>query len=98
MHEFRSRRRRTSVIPILLVISLVVLYPFLQKWLPEPLRFIHGTESKANRNVKVWAVKQTGLYYCPDSKLYREVEPGELMTQEKALEGGYRPASGETCR
>lgn len=85
------------MILILLVIIVLFSYPFVQKWLPRPLRLTPTTESKAKRDVQVWAVKQTGLYYCPDSKLYGKAEPGMLMTQEKALEGGYRPAGGETC-
>jgi len=93
-----SRRTRISVILVLLVISMVVLYPLLKKWLPAPLRSVPPTETSASRKVKVWTVKQTGLYYCPESKLYGKVESGVLMTQEKALEGGYRPAGGETCR
>jgi hypothetical protein len=48
--------------------------------------------------VKVWAYKKTGLYYCPDSKLYGKVKPGMYMTQEKALERGYRPAGQDSCR
>ena len=48
--------------------------------------------------VKVWAYKKAGLYYCPDSKLYGKVKPGVYMTQEKALEGGYRPAGQDPCR
>jgi hypothetical protein len=48
--------------------------------------------------VKVWTYKKTGVYYCPDSKLYGKVKPGNYMTQEKALERGYRPAGQEPCR
>ncbi|SRR6266849_1091251 len=48
--------------------------------------------------VKVWAHKKTGLYYCPDSKLYGKVKPGVYMTQEEALERGYQPAGQSSCR
>ncbi len=87
-----------SVILVLAMIVLVLVYPFVQKRLRGPLRSLAVTETTAGRNVKVWAVKQTGLYYCPDSKLYQKVEPGRLMTQERALEEGYRRAGGERCR
>src|SRR5713101_3042486 len=87
-----SRRIRISVILVFLAISLVIVYPFVQKWLSASLRSLPPTETAASRNVKVWAIKQTGLYYCPDSKLYEKVKPGMLMKQEKALGGGYRPA------
>ncbi len=99
MSKSASHPTGMFVILILLVISLIVSYTALQKW-PLQLRFTPATETKATPSVKVWAVKQTGLYYCPDSKLYQKVEPGMpgmLMTQEKALEDGYRPAGGETC-
>jgi len=93
-----SRRIRISVILVLLAISLVILYPFVQEWLPASRRSVPPTETAASRKVKVWTVKRTGLYYCPESKLYGKAESGVLMTQEKALEGGYRPAGGATCR
>lgn len=48
--------------------------------------------------VKVWTYKKTGVYYCPDSKLYGKTKPGEFMTQEKALERGYQPAGQTPCR
>ena len=48
--------------------------------------------------VKVWTYKKTGVYYCPDSKFYGKVKPGEFMTQETALERGYRPAGQDPCR
>jgi hypothetical protein len=52
----------------------------------------------ADTVVKVWTYKKTGLYYCPDSKIYGKVKPGVFMTQEKALERGYRPAGQNPCR
>lgn len=48
--------------------------------------------------VEVWIYKQTGLYYCPDSQFYGKMKPGAFVTQEKALEIGYRPAAHELCR
>ena len=52
----------------------------------------------AATNIKVWTYKETGLYYCPDSKHYGKLKPGVYMTQEKALERGYRPAGQNPCR
>jgi hypothetical protein len=46
----------------------------------------------------VWTVKKTGWYYCPDSRLYGKVKPGADMSEEEALQRGYRPAGGYTCR
>jgi len=48
--------------------------------------------------VRVWASKKTGFYYCADSKVYGKAKPGAYMTQEKALERGYRPAGENPCR
>ncbi len=93
-----SHRGRMFVLLILLAISLIVLYPFMQKRLPASLGSVPPPETTASREVQVWAVKQTGTYYCPDSKLYGKAGSGVLMTQEKAVEGGYRPVGGEACR
>jgi len=46
----------------------------------------------------VWTDKKTGWYYCPDSKLYGKLKPGAYMTEEQALERGYRPAGGYACQ
>ncbi len=48
--------------------------------------------------VNVWVYKKTGLYYCPESRFYGKMKPGLYMTQEKALEHGFRPAAQEPCR
>ena len=48
--------------------------------------------------VKVWTYKKTGWYYCPDSRFYGKLKPGKYMTQDDALERGYRPAAQESCR
>jgi len=52
----------------------------------------------ADTVVKVWTFKNTGLYYCPDSRFYGKVKPGAYMDQDEALERGYRPAAQERCR
>jgi hypothetical protein len=48
--------------------------------------------------VKVWTFKKTGLYYCPDSRFYGKLKPGEYIDQDEALERGYRPAAHDLCR
>ena len=52
----------------------------------------------AATNVTVWVYRQTGLYYCPDSKLYGKLRPGGYMTQEQAQARGYRPSGGQVCQ
>jgi hypothetical protein len=46
----------------------------------------------ASPTTKVWVNKQSRLYYCPTSVLYRKATPGFLLTQDEALKKGYRPA------
>ena len=46
--------------------------------------------------VKVWAKKQTGFYYCRGDVLFG-TKRGRLMTQDEALESGYRPSGGQYC-
>ena len=67
----------------------------------EPLQRLPllGTPTVAAATVvKVWTYKQTGFYYCPDSKFYGKFKPGAYMTQGEALERGYRPAAQDPCR
>lgn len=72
--------------------------PLVEKWGANRLTSLHTPTVAAATNIKVWTYKKTGLYYCPDSKLYGRVKPGVYMTQEKALERGYRPAGQNRCR
>ena len=64
--------------------------PLVEKWGAD--HALNTPTVAAATNIKVWTYKRTGLYYCPDSKLYGKVKPGVYMTQEKALERGDRPA------
>jgi hypothetical protein len=75
--------------------------PFVEKWGADRayrLNPLNTPTVAAATRIKVWTYKKTGLYYCPDSKLYGKVKPGVYMTQEKALERGYRPAGQDPCR
>jgi len=85
-------------IVILLAMPVVVFYPAL-KWPPLGKLFrVAPRASTTNSAVKIWANKRSGLYYCPDSKLYGKLTPGAYMSQGEALQGGYQPAAKETCR
>ena len=75
--------------------------PLVEKWGADhayQLTPLNTPTVVAATNIKVWTYKKTGLYYCPDSKLYGKVKPGVYMTQEKALERGYRPAGQNKCQ
>ena len=84
----------------------IVFYPFLpfipalvSKWGPAyRLAPLETPTVAAATIVKVWTYKKTGVYYCPDSKLYGKVKPGDYMAQETALERGYQPAGQDRCR
>jgi hypothetical protein len=85
-----------------LLLDILFLPPLVEKWgaadRVDRLPQLNTPTVAAATIVKVWAYKKTGLYYCPDSKLYGKVKPGVYMTQEKALERGYRPAGQDPCR
>jgi hypothetical protein len=91
---------------IVLIGSLFLLFSILffpfpprsEKWGADHAYRLTPLTVAAATNIKVWTYKKTGLYYCPDSKLYGKVKPGVYMTQEKALERGYRPAGQVPCR
>ena len=65
--------------------------PSLNRTRPKPV-------GKAQLNVKVWADKQSGFYYCSDNRVYGHTELGRYMSQGEALQGGYTAAMNEPCR
>ena len=86
-----------------LLLNMLFLPPLVEKWgtvgsREERLPQLNPPAVDASTIVKVWTYKKTGLYYCPDSKLYGKIKPGVYMTQEKALERGYQPAGQNRCR
>ena len=91
-------RHRLFLLPVLLlVVSLGVIYsglnlPFLSGMFQVPSK-----ASGVKTAVKIWASKRSGLYYCPDSKLYGKLTPGVYMSQGEAIKTGYQPA-GKTCQ
>jgi hypothetical protein len=99
----------SPLIPALFLLLIVALLPS-SKWFRQSVhtavRFpviqsisalIHGQKKQSLMpNVKVWAKKQTGFYYCRGGILFGKDE-GRLMTQGEALESGYRPADGQYC-
>ena len=101
--------QNTVLIGSFVLLFAIIFYPFLpfipaliKNWGPADrvyrLAPLETPTVAAATIVKVWTYKKTGVYYCPDSKLYGKVKPGDYMTQEKALERGYRPAGQEPCR
>ncbi len=82
----------------LLAVMLVVFYPALKKLPVGGLRRAPSRAGAVKSEVKIWANKRSGLFYCPDSKLYGKLAPGIYMSQGEALQHGYQPASKEVCR
>jgi hypothetical protein len=84
---------------VLLIVSCIVIPSLVDEWTVANLqRELREPTVNAATRVTVWTYTNTGLYYCPDSKLYGKVKPGKYTTQEKALETGYRPSGGAVCR
>jgi hypothetical protein len=83
----------------LILLAYLITFPIHERWSGADTlaQFKEQTVSAATV-VKVWTYKKTGWYYCPDSKLYGRLKPGKYMTQDDALERGYRPAGQEPCR
>jgi len=48
-------------------------------------------------DLKVWVNKRSGFYYCPSSHAYGRLKPGKFMTQENALQTGFRSAPNVPC-
>jgi hypothetical protein len=99
---YRTCQNIVLIGSFLLLLDILFLPPLVEKWgavdrvgrLPQ----LNTPNVAAATIVKVWVYKKTGLYFCPDSKLYGKVKPGVYMTQEKALGRGYRPAGQDPCR
>ena len=58
----------------------------------------HRGEPEANTNIRVWANRRSGFYYCPKTKFYGKMSPGAYMVQWDALQRGYRPADAQACQ
>ena len=58
----------------------------------------HKVLERAQLNMKVWADKQTGFYYCAGSRFYGHTQSGQYISQGEALQAGYTAAMNEPCR
>lgn len=99
----------SPLIPALFLLLAIVLLPS-SKWFRQSVhsavRFpvmqkisalIYGQKKQQLLpDLKVWAKKQTGFYYCPGDILFG-TKRGRLMTQQGALTSGYRPSGGNYC-
>jgi len=83
---------------VFLVVALIIFYPGLNLPSFSGLFRVPPKASAEKPTVKIWANKRSGLYYCPDSKLYGKLSPGVYMSQAEAIKDGYQPASKEACR
>ena len=89
-----------SLLPVflLLLAALVVFFPAWKQLLtPDRWPASPSSVAVASPTIKVWVNKQSRVYYCPSSVLFRKATPGFLLTQDEALKKGYRPAE-QACR
>ncbi len=89
------------LVAILLLVALVRFYPYLERgaslrgWgVPR----VAKAQSASNRKVKVWVNTRSGFYYCRGTRWYGKIKPGAYMTQDDALQRGYRSVSSEVCQ
>jgi len=86
----------------ILVLLLVALLIFSASINWEPLTKLFTSEPKKptvmKPDVKVWANKSTGLYYCAGAKSFGRTGVGRYMSQMEALQSGYRPVSEQYCQ
>ena len=87
------------IIGTLILLVYLITSPFFETWNgADRLVQLKEQTVSAATVVKVWTYKKTGRYYCSDSQFYGKFRPGMYMTQDDALERGYRPAAQEPCR
>ncbi len=94
-------RHGPSFFPIvaLLIVALIAFYPALKQLSPvEELLRMPPRARVQKPTIKVWVNKHSGLYYCPQSEFYGKVKPGFYVTQQEAVQSGYRPATPEACQ
>lgn len=61
---------------------------------------VAGVLAKPQQDVTVWALSDTKIYHCPNSKLYK-IGKGQEMSECQAIREGYKPAlvsCGSNCR
>jgi hypothetical protein len=94
--HFRTRPAKPRATEVFLILLVIVFLALFGGRLPLPWKA--SAQTAARSTIRVWVNKSSGLYYCPDSKLYGKLKPGFFMSQGKSLEAGYRPRFNETCQ
>jgi hypothetical protein len=49
-------------------------------------------------SAQVWVRSRSGFYYCPGTEFYGRLHPGTYMSESNAVQSGYQPSLGQTCR
>src|ERR1043165_3779789 len=79
---------------LIAIVLTVAFNPSIRRMLlPEPPEPPNSTRG----DLKVWVNKRSGFYYSPSSQAFGSLRPGELMTQDRALQTGFRPAPHVPC-
>jgi len=94
--EAPRRARPAAVLIVLSALAVgLLLQPSLRAQLYASMRKSKATDS---RNVRVWANKRLGLYYCPGAIPYGSLQPGQFMPQWDTIQSGYQPSPRQMCR
>jgi hypothetical protein len=82
------------IVGLLILVLIFALNPgMVRRLMPSPAEAAPDTR----RELKVWVNKRSGFYYCPSSHAYGRLKPGQFMTQDRALQIGFRPAPHVPC-
>ena len=60
--------------------------------IPEPTS--RGVPEAADIASQVWVNTRSGKYWKPGSRYYGKTKQGQYMSEEEAIQKGYRPANG----
>jgi len=61
---------------------------------PNPEPTARGVPKAADIASQVWVNTRSGKYWKPGSLYYGKTKQGQYMSEEEAIQKGYRPANG----
>jgi hypothetical protein len=60
-------------------------------------RLVPALPAGADAQIRVWADRKTGLYYCPGADSYGRTRNGRYMNQAEARLESFEPAQRRDC-
>jgi hypothetical protein len=104
MHQDHGARRpkrgkHTDAVALLMVAALAVIATICIPGVRARVNkfFPSAASKKVEMRIRVWANRQAGNYYCPDSHFFGR-GTGTYLSQGDALTLGYQPVLGKYCR